>query len=180
MTAIAQLRRHRELGTELLGDFITATPETAAELVEREGAWMRDLVLLAAPLGDAAARLEPLTLMRPHEFEVVMLCRPLDFPNFDNVRRCHATRLYRLDELFTKIPMVLPKDKGGRWPMDPPWIQKAVQDELLKQARQHRKRNKTEAIDKVISAIDFEEDPSDPRSDTPAKMFDRLFKLTYT
>jgi hypothetical protein len=176
MSAFANLRRHRELGTELLGDFINATPETAAELVEREGAWMRDLVLLAAPLGDAAARLEPLTLMRPHEYEVVMRCMPLDFPNFDNVRRCHATRLYRLDELFTKIPMVLPKDKGGRRPIDPPERIKAVQEALDEQKRQRRKPNKEGAIKKVLNTLDFGEGPN---GDTYDKAFERLKKRKF-
>jgi hypothetical protein len=119
MMDIAKLRRHRKLGTDLLGDFMKATPETAAELVEREGAWMRDLVLLAEPLGDAAvARLEPLTILRPHEFEVVMFCVPLD-PKFDMARKCHATRLYRLDELFQQLSTVpkvaaAPARKTGR------------------------------------------------------------------
>ena len=104
MTDLAKLRHHRELGTVLLGDFMNATPETAAKLVEREGVWARDLIPLAEPLGEAvAARLEPLTLMHPKEFEVVMPCVPLDDDHFNLVRRCHATRLYRLDKLFQQL-----------------------------------------------------------------------------
>ena len=180
MTAIAKLRRHRELGIPILEDFIRATPDTADEIVERWNPWYRDLLQLVEPFGDGvAARFKPLTPMDPDEQMTVAYCAPLaEEPNLARV--CHAVCMYRLGEVFNQIAPVLPKDKGGRRPMDPPWIKKAVQDELLKQARQHRKRNKTEAIDKVISTIDFEEDPSDPRSDTPAKMFDRLFKLTST
>ncbi len=33
--AIAQLRRHRETGTDILIEFIKATPETAAGIVKR-------------------------------------------------------------------------------------------------------------------------------------------------
>ena len=118
MSPISELRQHRELGTTLLGDFINATLETAAELVEREAVWTRDLVLLAKPLGHAATRLEPLTLLSPHEFEVVMFCVPLG-PKFDMVRKCHATRLYRLDELFQQLSTVpkvaaAPARKTGR------------------------------------------------------------------
>ena len=62
MRITARLRAHRKLGTFLLIDFINATPETAAKLVEREAAWAHDLIPLAEPFGDGwAARLETLT-----------------------------------------------------------------------------------------------------------------------
>ena len=121
MTDLTKLRRHRKLGTDILGDFINATPETAAKLVEREDVWTRDLIPLAESLGDAAAaRLETLTLMHPEEFEVVASCVPLD-EHFNLVRRCHATRLYRLDKLFQQLSTVprmvaTPARKTGRRP----------------------------------------------------------------
>ena len=68
MKDIAKLRHHRKLGVRLLIDFIEATPETAAGLVERELAWMRGLIPLVERFGDrAAARFEPLAPMYPHE-----------------------------------------------------------------------------------------------------------------
>jgi hypothetical protein len=121
MTDLAKLRRHRELGTKLLGDFMNATPETATELVEREDAWMHDLIPLVEPHGNAvAARFEPITLMRPEEFEVLMPCVPLD-ELFNRVRMCHATRLYRLEKLFQQLStvprmVVAPARKTGRHP----------------------------------------------------------------
>ena len=111
--AIARLRRHRELGVRILIDFIQATPETAAGIVERERAWMRELIPLVEPFGDGvAARFEPLTPMHPHEQSTVARCAPLD--DWSNlVRVCHAVRMFRLDELFQRFEPVPPKGKGG-------------------------------------------------------------------
>ena len=41
MTAEAKLRRHRELGVQILMDFRQAMPETAAGIVEGAQAWKR-------------------------------------------------------------------------------------------------------------------------------------------
>ena len=123
MRITARLRAHRKLGTFLLIDFINATPETAAKLVEREAAWARDLIPLAEPFGDGwAARLETLTPMHPHEQLTVAGCALLDEPpNFNLVRVCHAVRMYRLDGLFQQLsaaPVVAPAPakKTGRKP----------------------------------------------------------------
>ncbi len=109
MTAVAKLRHHRELGTRILIEFIEATPEIAAEIVERSLVWMRDLIPLVEPFGDGvAARFEPLTPMRPEEQATVAHCAPLDdWPNM--VRVYHAVCMYRLDELFRQFGPVLPK-----------------------------------------------------------------------
>ena len=111
---VAKLRHHRELGVRLLIDFIEATPETAAGLVERESAWARDLIPLVEPFGDGvAARFEPLSPMLANELSMVAHCAPLD-DTAQEARYCHAVRMSRLDELFKQFPPVLPKGKGGR------------------------------------------------------------------
>ena len=113
MTDVAKLRRHRELGVRLLIDFIQATPETAAGLVERANAWECDLIPLVEPFGDsAAARFKPLTPMHPHEQLTVAYCAPLD-EEATKARIEHAVRIFRLGELFNQLPPVLPKGKGG-------------------------------------------------------------------
>ena len=110
---VAKLRYHRELGVCLLIDFIQATPETAAGLVERASAWERDLIPLVEPFGDgAAAPFKPLTPMQLHEQLSVMRCAPLD-EDATKARVEHAVRMHRLGELFRKFPPVLPKGKGG-------------------------------------------------------------------
>ena len=142
MTAVAKLRRHRELGVSILIDFIEATPETANGIVERERAWMRDLIPLVEPFGDGiAARLEPLTPMHPHEQATVPHCAPLGrWPNL--VRVCHAVRMHRLDELFQQFSPVPPKGKGGRHKYD--------DDAIADKARAFLKSSGTES--KVAAA----------------------------
>ena len=113
MTEIAKLRHHRLLGVQILIDFKMATPETAAEMVERVEVWERDLIRLVEPFGDgAAARFKPLTPMHPYEQLSVAGCMPLD-EGSNNARREHAVRMYRLDDLFKQFPPELPKGKGG-------------------------------------------------------------------
>ncbi len=124
---VAKLRYHRELGVRLLDNFIHATPETAAGLVERGNAWERDLIPLVEPFGHgAAARFKPLTPMHLHEQLTVARCAPLD-DGFNLDRIEHAVRIFRLGELFNQIPPVLPKEKGGnrRKYDDDPIIEKA-------------------------------------------------------
>ena len=125
--AIKKLRRHRELGVQILIDFKKATPETAAEMVERNCKWERYLIQLVEPFGDgAAARFKPLTPMRPHEQFTIAHCAPLDEYSTE-ARICHAVQLYRLDELIERLPLVLPKSKGGNRHTinDEPIIEKA-------------------------------------------------------
>ena len=125
---VAKLRYHRELGVRLLIDFIQATPETAAGLVDREKAWARDLIPLVEQFGDGvAARFEPLSPMLAHELSMVAHCAPLD-DTAQEARYCHAVRMSRLDELFKQFPPVLPKGKGGnrRTIDDGPIIEKAT------------------------------------------------------
>ncbi len=109
MTAEAKLRRHRELGVQILIDSIRATPETADGIVKRIRIWERDLIPLVEPFGHGVtARFKPLTPMHPHEQLTVAHCAPLDdWPNM--VRVYHAVCMYRLDELFRQFGPVLPK-----------------------------------------------------------------------
>ncbi len=128
MTAIAKLRRHRELGLPIQSDFCVATPETAAGMVKRAQEWKRDLIPLVEPMGHGAAALfKPLTPMKPEEQETVARCAPLDRRS-SQVRANHAVRMYRLNELFNKFPPVLPKGKGGnrRKYDDGPIVAKAI------------------------------------------------------
>ncbi len=113
MTAVTKLRRHRELGVRILIEFINATPETAAEIVERERVWARDLIPLVEPFGDGiAARFEPLSPMLPDELSMVAGLLPLDDES-NEARRCHAVRMYRLGQLFRQFKPAMPKGKGG-------------------------------------------------------------------
>ncbi len=113
MTAVTKLRRHRELGVRILIEFINATPETAAEIVERERVWARDLIPLVEPFGDGIAALfEPLTPMHPDERSMVSGHLPLD-DEFNMARVCHAVRMSRLDRLFRQFEPEMPKGKGG-------------------------------------------------------------------
>ena len=111
--AIARLRRHRETGTDILFEFIKATPETAAGIVKCAQAWASDLIPLVEPFGHGRAALfKPLTPMKPEEQATVAHCAPLDEAT-NQVRANHAVRMYRLNELFKKFDPVLPKGKGG-------------------------------------------------------------------
>ncbi len=113
MTAVAKLRRHRELGVSLLVEFVNATPKTAAGLVERERVWARDLIPLVEAFGDGtAARFEPLSPMLPDELSMVAGLLPLDDES-NEARRCHAVRMYRLGQLFRQFKPAMPKGKGG-------------------------------------------------------------------
>ena len=113
MTAEAKLRRHRELGVQILIDSIRATPETADGIVKRIRIWERDLIPLVEPFDHGVtARFKPLTPMHPYEQLTVAHCAPLD-DGFNLDRFEHAVRMYRLDELFQKFDPVLPKGKGG-------------------------------------------------------------------
>ena len=111
---VAKLRYHRELGVCLLIDFIQATPETAAGLIERASAWERDLIPLVEPFGDgAAAPFKPLTPMQLHEQLSVMGCAPLD-EDATKARVEHAVRMFRLGEFFKQFAPVLPKRAGRK------------------------------------------------------------------
>ncbi len=113
MTAVAKLRRHRELGVSLLVEFVNATPKTAAGLVERERVWARDLIPLVEAFGDGtAARFEPLSPMLPDELSMVAGLLPLDDAS-NEARRCHSVRMHRLDQLFRQFKPEMPKGKGG-------------------------------------------------------------------
>ena len=127
MTAVTKLRRHRELGICLLVEFVNATPKTAAGLVERERVWARDLIPLVEPFGDGTAALfEPLSPMLLVELSMVAGLLPLD-DEFNEARRCHSVRIYRLDRLFRQFEPKQPKGKGGnrRKYNDLPIIEKA-------------------------------------------------------
>ena len=111
---IAQLRRHRETGTDILFEFIKATPETAPGIVKRARAWALELIPLVEPFGDGPAALfKPLTPMEPKEQATVARCASLD-KETNQVRANHAVRMYRLNELFEKFDPVLPKAPGGK------------------------------------------------------------------
>ena len=113
MTDVARLRRHRKLGVRILIEFINATPKTAAGLVERERVWAHDLIPLVEAFGDGtAARFEPLSPMLLVERSMVAGLLPLD-DEFNEARRCHSVRMYRLDQLFQQFKPVMPKGKGG-------------------------------------------------------------------
>ncbi len=146
MTDVAKLRHHRELGVRLLIDFIRATPETAAGIVKRERAWMRDLIPLVERFGHgAAARFEPLTPMHLHEQLSVAQCAPLD--DTANMARIeHVVRMSRLDELFQKFAPALPKGKGGnrRTINDDPIV-----DEVRAYLKSSGTKNKAAAVREV-------------------------------
>ncbi len=128
MTAIAKLRRHRELGLPIQSDFCEATPETVDEIVKRARAWAPELIPLVEAFGGGVAALfDPLTPMEPKEQATVARCAPLDRRS-SQVRANHAVRMYRLNELFTKFDPVLPKGKGGnqRKYDDGPIVAKAI------------------------------------------------------
>ena len=113
---VAKLRRHRELGVNILMDSRKATSETADEIVKRIHTWERDLISLVEPFGPGAAgRFKPLTPMLLEEQLAVAPCTPLD-DGFNLHRIEHAVRVYRLGELFKQFPPVLPKGKGGNRP----------------------------------------------------------------
>ena len=183
-----ELKAHCKAGDDFLTRLKYAkTRKEVAKYVCSLRPWYRELQPLAEACGltlGAGNRLHP----KIEEFTPVIpiLCRPLVVNRHGKITEAQriwlvvtVTVLSRLAPHLANAKPVIPKDRGGRPPIDPPEIIEAVRAELLEQVRQHRKRNKTKAIDKVISTIDFEEDTSDPRSDTPAKMFGRLFKLTY-
>ncbi len=148
MTAVAKLRHHRELGTRILIEFIEATPEIAAEIVERSLVWMRDLIPLVEPFGDGiAARFEPLSPMLPDELSMVSGLLPLDDES-NEARRCHAVRISRLDQLFRQFKPMMPKGKGGnrRTYNDEAIVGKARA--IMESSGTH---NKTEAVRKAIA-----------------------------
>ncbi|MCZ6497085.1 MAG: hypothetical protein O6924_13010 [Alphaproteobacteria bacterium] len=127
----AKLTRHRALGARILIEFIEATPETtpevAAGIVKRARDWASDLKPLVAPFGGvAASQFKTLTPMRRHELATVEYCAPRD-PRFNRDRVKHAVRVFRFDELFQRIPLTLPKGKGGnqRKYNDGPIVEKA-------------------------------------------------------
>ena len=152
MTAIAQLRRHRELGVGLLlKDFVNATPKTRDEILARWEVWYRGLLSLVEPLGDGvAAQFEPLTPMLPKEQATVAHCPPLD-DHFNMIRACHAVCMYRLGKLFQKFPPVMPEaaepatGAGGRPRYERPGLIEAVEAELSAQTARGEPRNKAAA-----------------------------------
>ena len=123
---VDRLRRHREIGVEILNELSRATADTWEKAVERQLAWEEELIPLVEPLGPQAARFKPLTPMRTEEQLNALRVRPFSHDH----RRALVEQdviLFRLNELFAGFPPIQPKGKGGnrRKYNDLPIIEKA-------------------------------------------------------
>ena len=100
---IARLRRHREIGVEILFELMHATADTWEKAVERQLAWEEELIPLVEPFGPQAARFKPLTPMRLEEQLNAARVHP---PNHDHYMALvrQDVSLYRLNELFAGFP----------------------------------------------------------------------------
>ena len=166
MTAEANLRRHWEVGVCIQTEFIRATPETAAAIVERSKVWMDDLIPLVEAFGEGvAAPFRPLGSMCLEEQATVAHCPSLGRYS-DLIRVCHAVCIYRLGKLFQKFDPVPPKPaeakrprrKPGVRPYHSPQVVQAVQDKIYQNARQGWDSNVQGTIKEVLDTLNLDAD----------------------
>ena len=162
---ITHLRKVREEGVKILVALIEATPETVATVCAQEDAWKLRIVEAAEPFGaNEAALFEPLGTIRLEETASMHGLRYLSYEHFDSLR-CHSARMFRLNELFRKLPA--PKAKSGRKPID--------DDEIVDKAHQimatQKKQNKKAALEKALYDMDPPLAPEEYE-----RAFDRIYK----
>ena len=164
---VSKLRRIRARGVKILSELVKGPVA-----VEAERAWVLDLLVAVESWGEIEqGRYEPLGAFTDAEKEFVLdhvvATNFADEAHFDSLR-CHAVRVFRLDELFTRIrdaAPAKPKAKSGRKKIDDDLIVAKVHEIMATQ----KQPNKSEALTKALEHFDLSDEES-------GKAWGRIYK----